>query len=220
MVGEGRRVIANIERVANLFVTKTIYAMLLALAVGVAGFPFPFLPRHLTIISSLTIGIPAFFLALAPNAPRATSGFVGRVLRFAVPAGAVAAIATFSAYAVARVQPDVNLTEARTTATLVLFSVGMWVLAILARPLTGPRRSMIIGLAVVFVAALVVPAVREFFALNLPPFVVFVGAVLVAAIADAALEGGWRVAAWLQQRSLARQEERVLRNDGTPPPAL
>src|SRR2546430_7230954 len=74
VVGEGRRVIANIERVANLFLTKTIYAMLLALAVGVAGFPFPFLPRHLTIISSLTIGIPAFFLALAPNAPMARPG--------------------------------------------------------------------------------------------------------------------------------------------------
>src|SRR5437763_6601701 len=140
VVAEGRRVIANVERVANLFITKTVYAMLLALAVGAAGFPFPFLPRHLTIISSLTIGVPAFFLALAPNAARARPGFVGRVVRFAVPAGTVAAAATFSAYAVARVQPDVDLTQARTTATLVLFSVGTWVLTILARPLTGPRR--------------------------------------------------------------------------------
>ena len=205
VVGEGRRVIANIERVANLFVTKTVYAMLLALAVGVAGFPFPFLPRHLTIVSSLTIGIPAFFLALAPNAPRATSGFVGRVLRFAAPAGTVAAVATFTAYAMARVQPDVDLTEARTTATLVLFSVGMWVLAILARPLTGARRMLIIGLAVSFVGVLVVPGLREFFALDMPPFVIFVGAILVAVVADVALEAGWRLTAWLQRRADARR---------------
>jgi cation-transporting ATPase E len=77
VVGEGRRVIANIERVANLFVTKTVYATLLALAVGVAQLPFPFLPRHLTLVSSLTIGVPAFFLALAPNDRRAVPGFAG-----------------------------------------------------------------------------------------------------------------------------------------------
>src|SRR5437660_87120 len=70
VVAEGRRVIANVERVANLFVTKTFYAMLLAIAIGIARWPYPFLPRHLTIVSSLTIGIPAFFLALAPNIDR------------------------------------------------------------------------------------------------------------------------------------------------------
>ncbi len=76
VVGEGRRVIANVERVANLFVTKTVYAMLLAIAIGVARWPYPFLPRHLTIVSSLTIGIPAFFIALAPNLRRYEPGFV------------------------------------------------------------------------------------------------------------------------------------------------
>ena len=79
VVAEGRRVIANVERVANLFVTKTVYAMLLAIAVGVLRWPYPFLPRHLTIISSLTIGIPAFFLALGPSTQRYVPGFVPRV---------------------------------------------------------------------------------------------------------------------------------------------
>ncbi len=74
VVAEGRRVIANVERVANLFLTKTFYAMALALAIGVARLPFPFIPRHFTIISALTIGIPGFFLALAPNARRARAG--------------------------------------------------------------------------------------------------------------------------------------------------
>src|SRR5213078_1128338 len=104
-------------------------------SIGIARWPYPFRPRHLTIVSSLTIGIPAFFLALAPNHERFHAGFVGRVLRFAAPAGAVAAAATFCAYAVARRQPDVTLQEARTTATAVLFAIGLAVLVILERPL-------------------------------------------------------------------------------------
>ena len=95
VVGEGRRVLGNIERTSNLYVTKTVYAMLIALGVGVVGLPFPFLPRHLTLIGALTIGIPSFFLALAPNDERARPGFLPRVLRFTIPAGSLAAIATF-----------------------------------------------------------------------------------------------------------------------------
>jgi len=97
MVGEGRRVTANIERVANLHITKTVWATLLAVATGAALIPYPFLPRHLTIIDTLAIGVPAFFLALAPNRRRYLPGFVGRVLRFTVPAGLIIAASTFSA---------------------------------------------------------------------------------------------------------------------------
>ncbi len=87
VVAEGRRVTANIERVANLFITKTVWATLLAVAVGAMLLPYPFLPRHLTIIDTLAIGVPSFFLALAPNRRRYRPGFAGRVLRFAIPAG-------------------------------------------------------------------------------------------------------------------------------------
>ncbi|MCZ7528861.1 MAG: HAD-IC family P-type ATPase [Acidimicrobiia bacterium] len=104
VVAEGRRVIGNIERVANLFITKTVYVMLIAILSGVFLWPFPFLPRHLTIVSSLTIGIPGFFLAMAPNKRRYVPGFVPRVLRFAAPAGFVAAAATFGSYAAARLR--------------------------------------------------------------------------------------------------------------------
>ena len=102
VVAEGRRVTANIERVANLFITKTVWATLLAVAVGALLLPYPFLPRHLTIIDTLAIGIPSFFLALAPNPRRYRPGFAGRVLRFAIPAGSIVAAATFAAYYLAR----------------------------------------------------------------------------------------------------------------------
>ncbi len=124
VVAEGRRVIANVERVANLFVTKTVYAMLLALAVGIARWPYPFLPRHLTIISSLTIGIPAFFLALGPSSRRYVPGFVRRVLRFAGRSGLVAFVATFVVYAYAREIDGVSLEEARTAAAIALLASG------------------------------------------------------------------------------------------------
>jgi len=200
VVAEGRRVIANIERVGNLFLTKTVYATLLALAVGVGRLPFPFFPRHLTIVSSLTIGIPAFFLALAPATRRALPGFVGRVLRFAIPAGTVAAAATFVAYAVALGSPGVGTDESRTAATIVLFGVGWWVLAILARPLTRLKRLLLWSMLGLFAAILAVPHAHAFFALDLPSLVVIaaVSAVLVGAIA--ALEAGWRGSTRIERR--------------------
>jgi cation-transporting ATPase E len=102
ILDEGRRVITNIERVANLFVTKTVYAAILAVVVGISAIPFPFYPRHLTIVSTLTIGVPGFFLALSSGSPRAQPGFVRRVLAFTVPAGAVVATVTLLTYLVAR----------------------------------------------------------------------------------------------------------------------
>src|SRR4249919_4331839 len=120
VVAEGRRVLGNIERTSGLYLNKTVYAMLLSLAVGVAGFAFPFLPRHLTLVGAITIGIPSFFLALAPNTDRFRPGFVNRVLRFAIPTGTLAAIATFLAYAIARNASGVSLMEARTAAVMTL----------------------------------------------------------------------------------------------------
>jgi cation-transporting ATPase E len=168
VMAEGRRVIANIERVAKVFVTKTVYATVLALAVGMAGLAFPFLPRHLTLISSLTIGIPGFFLALEPSTQRSRPGFVRRTLTFAVPAGLIAAGGTLTAYQVADVA-NVPQDQARTTATLALAGLGLVVLALAARPLSRPRRLLVLAMAGAFVVVLLVPFLRVFFALDLPP---------------------------------------------------
>jgi cation-transporting ATPase E len=194
VVAEGRRVIANIERVANLFVTKTVYAMLLALAVGVARWPYPFLPRHMTVISTLSIGVPAFFLALAPNLTRYRAGFIRRVLRFAVPAGFVAAVATFTAYGLCREIADVSLAEARTGATLVLLTAGLWILGLLARPITRYRAILVVGMAGAFVLSVAVPFFSDFYALHLPPTDALVVCAVIATIAVVLLEFGWLIA--------------------------
>ena len=191
VVAEGRRIIANIERVAHLFLTKTVYVAVLALAVGVAQLPFPFYPRHLTIISSLTIGIPAFFLALAPNPRRAHAHLIRRVLRFAVPAGLVAATATFSAYALARLETDLGAAVARTTATVVLFGVGMAVLTLLALPLERWEVLLISTMVAAFGLIVAVPGLREFFALSTLPLVVWASAVGVVLAAAGLLTVVW-----------------------------
>ena len=189
VVAEGRRVTANIERVANLFVTKTVWATLLAVAAGAALIPYPFLPRHLTIIDTLAIGVPAFFLALAPNRRRYLPGFVGRVLRFTVPAGFIIAAATFAAYALARAR-GLPLTEQRTAATLVTLILSLCVLALLAMPLTWRRIALLVAALAGFVLLFPVPAVRTFYALELPRGAIG-STLLIALLGAAALAGFW-----------------------------
>ena len=189
VVAEGRRVTANIERVANLFITKTVWATLLAVAAGAALMPYPFLPRHLTIIDTLAIGVPGFFLALAPNRRRYVPGFVGRVLRFADPAGLIVAAATFSAYALARAR-GLPLAEQRTAATLVTLILSLCVLALLAVPLTWRKIALLVAALAAFVLLFPVPAVRTLYALALPRGAIG-STLLIAALGAAALTGFW-----------------------------
>lgn len=200
VVAEGRRVIANIERVANLFLTKTAYAVLFALATAAAVMPFPFLPRHLTLVSSLTIGIPAFFLALEPNRSRYRPGFVARVARFAVPAGAAAALATFGAYVVAMRLLGLPLAEARTVATLVLAVVGLWILRVLARPVRGIDLGVMLAMIAALAAVVAWPFARGFFALSLPALPVLAPAALAGAVGVALVELGLRLSGWERTR--------------------
>ena len=197
VVGEGRRVTANIERVANLFLTKTVWATLLAVAVGITLLPYPFLPRHLTIIDTLAIGIPSYFLALAPNRRRYLPGFTGRVLRSAIPAGVIIAAATFAAYELARLH-GLPLVQQRTAAALVTLALSLCVLVLLAIPLTWRRvllvAAMIAGFALLFPLAVV----RRFYELDLPHG--YLGTALVIAAAGAAA----LTAVWLFLRPRGR----------------
>lgn len=182
VVGEGRRVIGNIERVSNLFLTKTVYSVLLAFLVGVAGIgskifdyeplSYPFLPRHVTIAAWFTIGIPAFILSLAPNNERARTGFVPRVLRLAVPSGVVIGVMTFVAYLVAYNNPDRGLgvedqqVQTGTTALITLLVIAVWVLAIVARPWSWWKIVLVAGSVAGYLILFTVPFTRHFFKLD------------------------------------------------------
>jgi cation-transporting ATPase E len=165
VVDEGRQVTANIERVSMLFLTKTTYAISLGLAFGALLWGFPFLPRHVAITDALTIGIPAFFLALLPNARRYRPGFLRRSLTFAIPAGLTVATALIGVGAMARAN-NVPHSEAQTASMITLALLGLWVLTILARPLTLRTVALIAAMYVGLVLVLLLPPAAQFFALS------------------------------------------------------
>ncbi|MEU3273165.1 HAD-IC family P-type ATPase [Saccharomonospora sp. NPDC006951] len=175
VVAEGRRVIGNIERVSTLFLTKTVYSVLLAIMVGVPGLigldvlPYPFLPRHVTITGWFTIGVPAFVLSLAPNAERARPGFVSRVMRMAVPAGVVTGVACFVSYVLVYKGQGATETEtiqASTTALITLITIALWVLSIVARPFVWWKVGLITVMVVLSALMFVMPLTQELFLLD------------------------------------------------------
>ena len=170
VVAEGRRVIGNIERVATLFLTKTLYSILLAFLVAVTAVPFPFLPRHVTLIAWFTIGIPAFFLALAPNAARAQAGFVRRVLDAAVPGGIGAALAAYGAYLTARGvlgSGEAERVPTSSTAFLALIIVAFFVLVAVARPYRLWKALLVGAMIGGMLAVLLTPLGRAMFEIDL-----------------------------------------------------
>lgn len=189
VLAEGRRVIGNVERVANLFLAKNVMSLIAIITAAVAVLPFPFLPRHLTLVSAVTIGIPAFFLALGPNKRRYIPGFLRRVLRFAVPAGAVAGLVVLASYlwasdgygvdrsdfgqlcAVAAdgaAVSNVSCWQPGTGATVSLLVVFFWILIVLARPFRLWKAVLIGSLMVLAALAFTLPVARRFFDFDLP----------------------------------------------------
>ncbi|KRE31149.1 HAD-IC family P-type ATPase [Agromyces sp. Soil535] len=182
VVAEGRQVIANIERVSMLFLTKTAYSTALAVLFGVMLLPFPFLPRQLSVTDGLTIGIPAFFLALMPNARRYLPGFLPRSLTFAIPAGIIIAL-VLALYSRMATDAGIPEDELRTGSTMILGIVGLWVLTVLSRPIDGWKiviiGAMMIGLVLVF-AIPVVADFLQFVELTLPTALLVIAASVIS----------------------------------------
>ncbi|HZM65440.1 MAG TPA: HAD-IC family P-type ATPase [Nakamurella sp.] len=192
VLAEGRRVIGNVERVANLFVAKNVMSLVAIISAALFTLPFPFLPRHLTLVSAVTIGIPAFFLALGPNKRRYAPGFLRRVLRFAVPSGVVAGVVVLVSYLLARaavgappaseclVQTESNQDAANvicwqpsTAATISLLFTSFWILVVLSRPFR-PWKALLVGSMVALAAlAFITPLGRSFFNFSLTPTILW-----------------------------------------------
>ena len=183
VVAEGRRVIANIERAANLFLVKNIYSLVLALITAVTLSAYPLAPIQLTLISTVTIGIPGFFLALGPNRRRYIPGFLVRVLRFAIPTGLVIGVAAYIGYRATRLlDSGAGVAGGRTTATLVVLIISLWTLLVLARPLAGWKLALVAAMAGIVAVVLAVPALAHgVFLLDITPLRLLIAAVIGAA---------------------------------------
>ncbi|MBL3699036.1 HAD-IC family P-type ATPase [Leucobacter luti] len=163
VVAEGRRVIANIERVSMLFLTKTTYAFAIAVVFGLLAWSFPFLPRQLSITDGLTIGIPAFFLALMPNASRYRSGFLKRSLAFSIPAGLLVMLAIVGVQLWASRAGSFTQVELQSASTLTLAGIALWVLAVLARPVSPLRVLVVLAMYAGLALVWLIPLLRDFF---------------------------------------------------------
>ena len=183
VVAEGRRVIANIERAANLFLVKNIYSLVLALITGITLAAYPLAPIQLTLISTLTIGVPGFVLALGPNKRRYVPGFLRRVLRFAIPTGIVTGVVAYLGYWLTRLlDPSAGVAGGRTTATITVLIVSLWVLVVLARPLAGWKLLLVAGIAGIVAVIIAVPALAtDIFLLYPTPMRLGIAAALGAA---------------------------------------
>jgi cation-transporting P-type ATPase E len=207
VVAEGRRVIGNIERVSNLFLTKTVYSVLLAILVGLAGLAskifgsdpllFPFQPIHVTIAAWFTIGIPAFILSLAPNNERAHPGFVRRVMTAALPSGLVVGIATFTSYLVAyqgREATPTEQTQASTAALITLLVSAVWVLAVVARPYQWWRVALVTVSGLAYVVIFSIPLAQKTFMLDISNVPISSMALGIGLVGAAIIEVIW----WVQ----------------------
>jgi len=174
MVSEGRNILRNIQRVTKLFVAKSVFAAFLILSIGLTREDYPLLPRHLTIAAGLTIGIPAFFLALAPSLGEWRSrNFFREVSQFAVPTGVAAGFGVLSAFLLARNIFELSLVSARTAATTVLIIVGLYLVLVLeATSVQRLRRVAVLCCAMLalYVLVLALPGARDFFMLVVPGF--------------------------------------------------
>ena len=210
VVAEGRRVIANVERVANLFLTKTTYAIIISVVIGILMWRYPFLPRQLSIVSSMTIGIPAFFLALLPNARRYQPGFLRRTLMFAIPSGTIVAACIMAVYSYALTFPNPSLSgehlirEAQTAVTMTVLLVALWVLGALARPFDKWRALLVTAMVVGLVLVMAVPFARTFFALDIPSGGLLAATIAVTAAGCVAIELLYR---FLKKRGAVSERE-------------
>lgn len=187
VVAEGRQVIANVERLAKLFLSKTVYAILLAVAFGLLLWPFPFLPRQLSVVDGLTIGLPALVLALLPSTRRYRPGFLRRTARFCVPSGLVVAGAVLAVVAVA-MGTGVTRSQVQTVAVITLTLSALWVLVVLARPFTRLTAAVVVAAYGGLVIVVSVPLLRDFLQLEPPPIPLVVLAIGVSAAASVIIE--------------------------------
>jgi cation-transporting P-type ATPase E len=187
IVAEGRQVIANVERLAKLFLSKTVYAIVFAVVFGALLWPFPFLPRQLSVVDGLTIGLPAIVLAMLPNAQVYRPGFLRRAARFCIPSGALVAATVVGVVAYAYAAVGAPADEVQTAAVITLTLSALWVLVILARPLTRVTLPIVLAAYVGLVVVLSIPIATDFLRLAAPPsmelVVVSVGASAVCSVA-------------------------------------
>jgi cation-transporting P-type ATPase E len=200
VLAEGRQVIANIEQLAHLYLTKTAYAVLFGVVFSLLVWQYPLLPRQASTVDFIMIGLPTFFLTLVPNQRRYVPGFLARALRFALPSGLVILLGLLAVNAYARwfhggvasfADPggEVSVRQMQTASVITLALMGLWVLNLISRPLTRWKLLLVVSMYVLLLVVLAVPASREFHQFEVPPVDLGLTAVAIGLVGCVLLEG-------------------------------
>ncbi|KMJ93181.1 carbonate dehydratase [Clostridium botulinum C str. Stockholm] len=165
VVLEGRRLINNLEKVSELFISKTVYFMILSIIFAVLLRPFPIIPIQLTLVGSISIGIPSFFLALSPNKDIIKGDFLNRVLRFSIPNGILIGISTIIMFLFGYNQ-GLSLEQCRTLALIIFGILSLFVLLKVSRPLNLYRIAVVFSMIILFIMAFIIPFTRKIFVIR------------------------------------------------------
>ncbi|EMU52116.1 MULTISPECIES: cation-translocating P-type ATPase [Clostridium] len=162
---EGRKQINNLERVSELFLSKTIYSILLAFVCSVMFLPYPILPIQLSLVGSCAIGIPAFFLAMLPSTGGVKKGFLTRVITVSIPNGIILAGFTVGTFLIS-LALGVGMQQSRTLALLMFAGISMVILFRVAKPLTNFKAVLCLSMFGIMILAFITPIGRYIFSLT------------------------------------------------------
>lgn len=163
VVMEGRRVINNIERSASLFLVKNIFSFVMALISLIFTLPYPLTPAQISLVSTLSIGIPSFVLAMEPNESLVRGKFMRNVIFRALPGGLTDVILIVGVM-LFYIAFDFPTQEMSTICAIIMGVVGMLVLHRICIPYNRIRKLLMISMSATFVFMLIF--FRELFTLT------------------------------------------------------
>lgn len=182
VVEEGRKMINNLERVSNLYLSKAFFSLIMSIIFCIIVLPYPFEPIQLTLIGSITIGIPSFFLAISPNKEVVKSGFLRRILNISVPNALIFALFTIGAYLFSMMS-GLGVMGSRTVAVMVAGGIGLIILIDVSRPFNGFKALLFLSMLITFIAAFILPITQKIFNLKMVPFIFIVISVAIIILA-------------------------------------
>ncbi|MBU5225935.1 HAD-IC family P-type ATPase [Clostridium senegalense] len=168
VVTEGRQLINNLEKVSELFLSKIVYFIIMCISFSLLRLPFPITPFQLTLIGSITIGIPSFFLALAPNKERIKKNFLKRVLQVSIPNGVMIGISTTIAFLIG-FHSGLSMKQSSSLSLVVFTALSLFVVFKVSRPLNLYRILILFGMILLFIGSFTIPFIRNLF--DIAPFV-------------------------------------------------
>ena len=222
---EAQSVLGNSAQLSKLFITKSFYAFLIIIASDMLQLDFPFLPRHGSLTSLFTLGLPTLFIALTKPPPRAGADWTNTVLRFALPAAFALAAASVAVHLLTEGFLNRPIEDSRTLVSLTIAIVGIYFMVLvigfdgITRDMRGhdlvrPVMTSFFGVALVglFVLTLYTPPIRDFFdfvPVGAGEWGIVIPAVIMGIVGQYVLSRNWRrILAWIIKQPEAEELER------------